>query len=101
MHAVGTKPERTEPLLVHTVAVTIPVKKRGRKGLWFLVFLLLLTGATAGVAILYPEEFKQAFHLTMARLRPWIDRVKQAASGQQPDSPTASRSSSRTAAGGQ
>ena len=86
---VGTKPERTEPLLVHTVAVTIPVKKRGRKGLWFLVFLLLLTGATAGVAILYPEEFKQAFHLTMARLQPWIDRVKQAASGQQPDSPTA------------
>ena len=85
---VGTKPERTEPLLVHTVAVTIPVKKRGRKGLWFLVFLLLLTGATAGVAILYPEEFKQAFHLTMARLQPWIDRVKQAASGQQPDSPT-------------
>ena len=86
---VGTKPERTEPLLVHTVAVTIPVKKRGRKGLWFLVFLLLLTGATAGVAILYPEEFKQAFHLTMARLQPWVVRVKQAAWGQQPDSPTA------------
>ena len=82
---VGTKPERTEPLLVHTVAVTMPVKKRARKGLWFLVFLLLLTGATAVVAILYPEEFKQTFHLAMEKVRPWIDRAKQAASGQQPE----------------
>jgi serine/threonine protein kinase len=80
---VGTKTERIEPLLVRTVAVSVPAKKRGQKGLWFLVFLLLLTGATAVVAILYPEEFKQTFHLAMEKVRPWIDRAKQAASGQQ------------------
>jgi serine/threonine protein kinase len=82
---VGTKTERIEPLLVRTVAVAVPAKKRGQKGLWFLVFLLLLTGATAVVAILYPEEFKQTFHLAMEKVRPWIDRAKQAASGQQPE----------------
>ncbi len=87
---VGTKTERSEPLLVRTVAVTIaPAKKRRRLGLWFLVFLLLLTGATAGVAILYPEEFKQSFHLARERLQPWIARVKQAVLGQQPESLTA------------
>ena len=85
---VGTKTERIEPLLVRTVAVPVPTKKRRRLGLWLLVFLLLLTGATAGVAILYPEEFKQTFHLAKEKLQPWIDRVKQAASGQQPESQT-------------
>jgi len=83
--SVGTKTERIEPVLVRTVAMPVPVKKRGRKGLWFLVFFLLLTGTTAGVAILYPEEFKQTFHLAMEKLQPWIDRVKQTASSQQPE----------------
>jgi len=82
---VGTKTERIEPLLVRTVAVSVPSKERGRKGLWLLVLLLLLTGATAGVAILYPEEFKQTYHLAKERMKPWIDRVKQTASGQQPE----------------
>jgi len=85
---VGTKTERIEPLLVRTVAVAVPVRKRGGKGLWFLVLLLLLTGATAGVAILYPEEFKRTFRLAKAKLQPWIDRVKQTASGQQPEPQT-------------
>ena len=85
---LGTKTERIEPLLVRTVAVQLPTKKPRRLGLWLLVFFLLLTGATAGVAILYPEEFKQTFHLAMEKVRPWIDRVKQAASGQQPEPQT-------------
>jgi PEGA domain len=60
-------------------------------GRWFLVFLLLVIGATAGVAILYPEEFKQTYHLAKERLKPWIDRVKRTALGQEPESqaPTA------------
>jgi serine/threonine protein kinase len=82
---VGTKTERIEPLLVRTVAMSVPVKKRGRLGLRLLVFFLLLTGATAGVAILYPREFKQGFHLAKEKLQPWIDRVKQTASGQRPE----------------
>jgi serine/threonine protein kinase len=85
---LGTKTERIEPLLVRTVAVQLPTKKPRRLGLWLLVFFLLLTGATAVVAILYPEEFKQTFHLAKEKLRPWIDRAKQAASGQQPEPQT-------------
>lgn len=84
---VGTKTERIEPLFVKTLAVPVP-KRRRRVGLWLLVFLLLLTGATAGVAILYPEEFKQRYYLTKEKLKPWIDRVKQIASGQQAESQT-------------
>jgi hypothetical protein len=57
-------------------------------GLWLLVFLLLVIGATAGVAILYPEEFKQTYHLAKERLKPWIDRVKQTTLGQQSESQT-------------
>jgi len=49
---------------------------------------LLLTGATATVAILYPEEFKQTYYLAKEKLKPWIDRAKQAALGQQPESQT-------------
>jgi len=85
---VGTKTERIDPLLVRTVAVSVPAKKRRRVGLWLLVSLLLLTGATATVAILYPEEFKQTYHLTKEKLKPWIDRAMQAALGQQPESQT-------------
>ena len=50
-----------------TVAVNVPVKKRRRMGLWLLVLLLLVIGATAGVAILYPEEFKQTLHLAKGK----------------------------------
>jgi serine/threonine protein kinase len=85
---LGTKTERIEPLLVRTVAVQLPTKKPRRLGLWLLVFFLLLTGATAVVAILYPEEFKQTYHLAKEKLKPWIDRVKQTASGQQPEPQT-------------
>jgi len=85
---VGTKTERMEPLLVKTVVVPMPAKRRRRVGLWLLVFLLLLTGTVAGVAILYPEEFKQTYYLAKEKLKPWIDRVKQTASGQQPESQT-------------
>ncbi|MSO23809.1 MAG: PEGA domain-containing protein [Acidobacteria bacterium] len=81
----GTKTERIDPPLVQTVAVAVPVKRRGRMGVWLLVLLLLLTGATAGVAIIYPEQFKQTFHLAMEKLQPWIDRVKETASGQRPE----------------
>jgi serine/threonine-protein kinase len=86
MPRVGTKTERIEPLLVRTVAVPVPSKKRRRVGRWLLVFLLLVTGATALVAIVYPEEFKQTYYLTKEKLKPWIDRVKHAALGQQPES---------------
>src|SRR5438093_13158037 len=72
LDAMGTKTERIDPLLVRTVSVAAPVKKRGRTGLWLLIMFLLLTGATAGVAILYPEEFKQMFHLAKEELQPWI-----------------------------
>jgi len=82
MPLVGTKTERTEPLLVRTVALPVPSKKRRRTGLWLLVFFLLLTGATAVVAIIYPEEFKQTFHRAREKMQPWIERVKQTASGQ-------------------
>jgi serine/threonine protein kinase len=85
---VGTKTERIEPLLVRTVAVPLPTRKHRRVGLWLLVFLLLLTGATAGVAILYPEEFKQTFHRAKEKLQPWIDRVRHTASGQQSEPQT-------------
>jgi serine/threonine-protein kinase len=78
--------KRIEPLLVRTVAVPVPPKKRRRVGRWFLVFLLLVIGATAGVAILYPEEFKQTYHLAKEKLKPWIDRVKRTALGQEPES---------------
>lgn len=83
--SAGTATERIEPLLVRTVAVTMPVEKRSRMGLWLLVLVLLLTGATAGVAILYPEEFKQTFRLAVQRLQPWVDRAKQTASTEQPE----------------
>jgi len=79
---VGTKTERIEPLLVRTVAMPVPTKKRRRVGLGILVFLLLLIGATAGVAIVYPEEFKQTYRLAKEKLKPWIDRAKRTASGQ-------------------
>jgi len=85
---VETKTERIDPLLVRTVAVSVPAKKRRRVGLWLLVSLLLLTGAISTVAILYPEEFKQTYHLTKEKLKPWIDRAKRAALGQQPESQT-------------
>ena len=80
--------KRIEPLLVRTVAVPVPPKKRRRVYRWFLVFLLLVIGATAGVAILYPEEFKQTYHLAKEKLKPWIDRVKRTALGQEPESQT-------------
>jgi hypothetical protein len=85
---VGSKTERIEPLLVRTVVVPVPTKRRRRVGLWLLVCLLLLTGATATVAILYPEEFKQTYYLAKEKLKPWIDRVKQTALGQQPEPQT-------------
>jgi serine/threonine-protein kinase len=85
---VGTKTERIEPLLVRTVAVPLPTKKRRRVGLWLLIFLLLLTGATAGVAIVYPEEFKETFRHAKQKLQPWIDRVRHTASGQQSEPQT-------------
>ena len=50
--------------------------------------MLLVIGATAGVAILYPEEFKQTYHLAKEKLKPWIDRVKRTALGQEPESQT-------------
>lgn len=82
---LGATTERIDPPLVRTVAVAVPVKKRGRMGLWLWVFLLLLTGVTAGMAIIYPEQFKQTFQLAKEKLQSWIDRRKQTASGQQPE----------------
>jgi Protein kinase domain/PEGA domain len=83
----GAKTERIEPLLVQTVAVPLPIKKPRRVGVWLLVVFLLLTGATAGVAILYPNQFKHAYYRAMEEVQPWIDRARQAASGQQPETP--------------
>jgi len=84
---VGTKTAKSEPL-ARTVALAAPEKKRSRTSVWLLVVLLVFIGATAVTAILYPEQFKQTLQTTKQDLQPWFDRVKQAISGQAPETAT-------------
>src|SRR5262245_35306495 len=101
--AVGTQrveqTQKVEPLLVRTVSIARPIKKRRRIGRWLLVAILLLTGAMAVVAILYPREFKDTFHAAKEKLLPSISHDNQTAGGQQPEPQSPSPESPGPAAG--
>jgi serine/threonine-protein kinase len=69
-----------DPLL-KTVAIPLPPEpERSRAGRWLLMFSLLIIGAAAGIAIIYPERARHALHTTHARLEEWLSRTEKAAS---------------------
>ncbi len=72
----GTQFIKTDPL-ARTVAMAAPEPRRRRLGFWMLVWFLLVVGAGAGIAILYPQEFKQTIRTARERLEPWISRLRQ------------------------
>ena len=84
--ADAAETQRVEPLLVRTASMPRPMKKPRRVGRWLLIGSLLLTGVAAIAAILYPAEFKEAFHVARQRLLPSTSHVDQTTEGQQRDS---------------
>ncbi len=70
----GSKSTQSLPL-AKTIAMTAPKPRRRRAGYWLVVCALLLVGAGAIVAILYPEDFKRSIDSGKETIKPWIARL--------------------------